>query len=519
MEMKKQQLNFWLNQNNSAILNPIFSVKTFIVAIVVVLLTFVQQDTFVAYASVNSSRIYQLQQRLISNPRDQNALLDLAMEYSLDNDFVKAVNTYFALLKISPRNFHAYNNLGILYKKSGQFRDSLHCYKQAAKINPDSYWVPYNMGLCYEAMGRMEQARESYGTALSLNPGFTQALQRLRNLSGDTNAKIPALPALPPSGVLVANGQSSQPRFYSPNTQSIKVKKKPVVAVKKKKSHSETTKIAKIVKKITTKSKKVIKYRTKRKGATASLFNQAMDAMDDNNIETAIDLYTRCVIADKNFLAEPDNGLIKKALIYLKDRPNRMKNGLFYRGFFISISASLDLAIADIKSYLAQQKSSGKKVEPIFKNEALNLIDRYNALVAEREELAKKAKQQKEEQIAAKAAEKVMETPSVNKPGSFVVKQMNADQIITEADKLSRATQPKDAISVLQIGLEKYPDNLKILMKIANAYTDMLLLKGDKNAGKMALIKFQQVYEKAPPQSTEWAVAKDMIAELKGRLK
>jgi len=71
-------------------------------------------------ASINAGRIYQLQQRLIDNPRDIEAHLNLAMEYSLANNFVKAVEAYFVLLRIDPDNFHAYNNLGILYKKSGQ---------------------------------------------------------------------------------------------------------------------------------------------------------------------------------------------------------------------------------------------------------------------------------------------------------------------------------------------------------------------------------------------------------------
>jgi tetratricopeptide (TPR) repeat protein len=137
-----------------------------------------------AHGAINASRIYQLQQRLIENPRDVESHLNIAMEYGAANDFLKAVEAYFTLLRVDPNNFHAYNNLGILYKKSGQYRDSLHCYEQAEKIDPESAWVPYNKGLCYEAMGRMQEARESYGRALSLNPSFSQALQRLRILSG-----------------------------------------------------------------------------------------------------------------------------------------------------------------------------------------------------------------------------------------------------------------------------------------------------------------------------------------------
>jgi hypothetical protein len=56
-------------------------------------------------------------------------------------------------------------------------------------------------------------------------------------------------------------------------------------------------------------------------------------------------------------------------------------------------------------------------------------------------------------------------------------------------------------------------------MKSANAYTDMLLLKGDQEAGKMALQRFEKVFQRAPEKSREWAIAQEMIAELKSRVR
>ena len=39
-------------------------------------------------------------------------------------------------------------------------------------------------------------------------------------------------------------------------------------------------------------------------------------------------------------------------------------------------------------------------------------------------------------------------------------------------------------MAVLETGLALQFDDLQLLMKSANAYTDMLLLKGDQEAGK-----------------------------------
>ncbi|GAB4281849.1 MAG: hypothetical protein Kow0029_27140 [Candidatus Rifleibacteriota bacterium] len=473
----------------------------------------------ISQAAINSGRIYQLQQRLIDNPKDTEALLHLAMEYGLQNNFVKAVETYFALLRIDPDNFHAYNNLGILYKKSGQFRDSLYCYKQAERINPDSYWVPYNMGLCYEAMGRMQEARESYGRALSLNPGFTQALQRLRNLSDpEAGQNVPPLPGLEQSKIYLVDGSDNQPKIYDAieKTQAPKpVATKP--AEKKDKDLEPPPKISeKIEKKLKEAEKR--KVRTNRTGPAAAIFNQAMEALDNNNMERAIELYCRSILAERDLLAEPENGLIKKGLEFLKDRPNRMPDGLFFRGFFIAVSGNVELAVSDLKAYIEQCRAS-KKDEGEFFKEAERIVAHHEAIVAEREALAKR----KEEEAAAAAAELARQAtptePEQPRAADFVVKRMSVEEVLAEADRLSRSGKQKDAIAVLKIGLESDPDNLQLLMKSANAYTDLLLLKGDQEAGKMALTLFEKIHARAPENSREWAVAQEMTAELKKRIR
>lgn len=482
-------------------------------------------------ASINAGRIYQLQQRLIDNPRDVEAHLNLAMEYSLANNFVKAVEAYFVLLRIDPDNFHAYNNLGILYKKSGQYRDSLHCYKQAERINPDSYWVPYNMGLCYESMGRMQEARESYGRALSLNPSFAQALQRLRALSeGGDNA--PLLPGLEESQIYLVDSATSQPKAYGgPPVADVKAEPKPAkpaqtAAASKidlQKPPEPAEKISDRLAKEKEKSKEGNKFRTTRKGAGASIFNQAMDALDADNVEKALELYVSCILAERDFLAEPENGLIKKGLEYLKERPNRMPNGQFYRGLLIYISGNLDLAVPDLKSFLETSGGAKKNANSQFVEEASRIVERYEAEQAEREAKAKeRADALTAAQMAAAAQTPVAsgsEEAERPRPSDFVLKRMSAEQIIEEADRLSRESRLADAVSVLETGLASSPDDLQLLMKSANAYTDMLLLKGDQEAGKMALARFEKLFAKAPPNSREWAVAQEMIAELKKRVR
>lgn len=479
------------------------------------------------FSAVNQANVRQLQQRLIDNPKDVDAHLKLALEYSMGNDFVKAVETYFALLRIDPNNFHAYNNLGILYKQSGQFRDSLHCYQQAQRIDPDSCWVPYNMGLCYEAMGRMQEARESYGQALSLNPSFSQALQRLRVLSSDgADQPVPELPGLAESQIYIADSRTSRPVIRTQQSETPAapkvVKQQPVPTVKPVEKAEKAERISERLEKEKNQKKVNLKHRTTRKGPAAMVFNQAMDALEAGKTELAIELYVNSVIAERELLSEPENGLIRQGLTYLKDRPNRMPNGLFYRGMLIYIAGHIDLAIPDLKNY-AEVVSKSDKASSVsqYLDEANRIINKHKAekeaiaaMEAERKAAIALAEQQKKAQEAAAKPEQ-----EIARPSDFALKRMDIEQIIQEADKLSRESRLTDAVAVLESGLSREPDNIQLLMKSANAYTDMLLLKGDNEAGKMALVRYKKVTGLSSPNSKEAAIANEMIGELNKRVR
>lgn len=482
-------------------------------------------------AEITGSKVPELKKKLQDDPTDREALLALALEYSVQKQFDKAVETYFALLKIDPNNFHAYNNLGILYKKAGQYRDSLYCYQQAQKINPDSYWVPYNMGLAYEAMGRMQEARESYGKALSLNPDFALALQRLRELSEEAGAVKP-LPQPPGAQIYVADSPGGQPRLVGGGSSSggapaTPPKAKPPATTGAGKPAAPPAGAIAVAEKPpaaparATPPKPGRGLRTARTGPGASLFNQAMDALEKDDLAKAIEFYVRCVLTERDFLAEPENGLIVKGLALLRDRPNSMKDGLFYRGFFTAITGNLPGAVADLKIYL-EQGPEQKVMETVFLEEAQRLVARHEREVAELEAL--KAKQAAEAAALAEARATAARAASATatftpRLDDVTLKQMDVDSIIDEANRLSRDARILDAIAVLKVGLDKAPDNLPLLMAMANAYTDLMFLKDDNEAGRMARDLFTRVVTQAPPDTKEHKLAQSFIQELDNRLK
>lgn len=470
-------------------------------------------------AEVTASKVPDLQKKLQEDPENTEILLQLALEYSLQKEYSKAVDIYFKLLKLDPNNFHAYNNLGILYKKTGQYADALHCYEQARRLQPDSYWVPYNMGLAYESMGRMQEARESYGKALSLNPDFGQALQRLRELSDDP-ARVSPLPPPPGAQVLVADRPSGEPKAVSAPKAGGEMAGGEKPAASGKPSDTASPAAADTGEK-PEKPEKPAKsglampmIRTLRTGPAATLYNEAMDALEKEELTKAVEIYVRCVIMEREFLSEPENGLIQKGLELLNDRPNSMNEGLFYRGYLLSISKSLDKAIPDLEAYIA------KNPKGPFVDEAQKIMKRYESDRAAAELLKQQQASAAAVLEAAKAAQQAAAPGSFTpRPDDVTLKTFSADQILDEANRLSRENRTRDAIAVLRSGLEKEPENLPLLMAIGNAYVDLLLQKSDRDAGLMARDIFEKVVRIAPADSKESGIAAGIIKELDSRLK
>ncbi|MBF0406109.1 MAG: tetratricopeptide repeat protein [Candidatus Riflebacteria bacterium] len=476
-----------------------------------------------------------LQRRLRDDPSDVRSLLALAMNYTASKEYTKAVDVYFQLLKADSNNFHAYHNLGIIYKKVGQFNDSLRCFAKASQLNSDSPVLHYNIGLTYEAMGRMQEARESYGRALSLNPDLSQALERLRNLSEDPS-KAPKLPK-PPDKLLIADSSEGKPREVSVAASPKAAEKveesgkeqKPDAAAKAEKSsttESDKTKEpdkakesdkADKPKKPEKSEKSDLSYRTIRQGAGALLYNKAMASFQNNDMPAAIESYCLALLKDREILSEPDFGLIQSGISLLRDRPNSHTESLFFLGFLESVTGDMEKAISDLNKYVANSKRGA------FLADARTVIDRYEALKAEQER-----KNQEEAEVASRQTD--LEKAGLDtrplpvgsftpRPSDVQLKELNVQEILEEANKMSREGRLRDSLAILKNGFEREPENIPLLSAIGNVYTDMMLLQGDPEAGKMAREIFEKIINLTPPDSKESKIAQSMVKELSDRIR
>lgn len=467
---------------------------------------------FLLPAYGESSKLSQLIQKAKEDPLNVEIQSSLAMEFTIQKNYSKALEAYFQVLQVDPNNFHAYNNMGIIYKKVGQLKDSLFCYQNAQKLRPDYYLVPYNMGLAYEAMGRLQEAREAYGKALSLKPDFDQASRRLRELTEPSASRTP-LPRPPAGKIWIADSPDRPPMQISSVagfSKGPKAEAKDVVnfatPIKKTPAASPSLKIKEAPTK-TAKKPEIV--RTVLSGPGASFYNKAMNFLDEGKAQQAVENYVACILQDHKFLAEPDNGLIQKGIALLEDRPNSMSEGLFYRGYLKFVSAQKLGAKVDLKQYMEGNPNGS------FFSKAEEIVEKIEEEIIAAEE----------EEAARIAAMKMETVPGVGEAtytprlGDNELKGKSSEEIIAEAKRLSQEGRLRDSIAVLRAGLDQNREDLMLLMAIANSYTDMMLLKGDKEAGKMARDIFEKIISIAPSGSKEAMIAKNMAQELTTRLR
>lgn len=100
-----------------------------------------------------------------------------------ENYLKKAESGYLKAIEIYPQHGGAYNNLGTLYAFTGKLNEAETCLLKALKlgfISADSY---FNLGAIYELSGRYDLAKQYYNKCIQLLPNYTQAKERLNEIS------------------------------------------------------------------------------------------------------------------------------------------------------------------------------------------------------------------------------------------------------------------------------------------------------------------------------------------------
>ncbi len=117
------------------------------------------------------------------NPKNSEALYNMAYYYQTHNKPDIAIEKYKAILKFEPNNKFANYNIGYIYcEVLNKYNDAISWFEKAITI--DNYYAEayYNKGLCYELLKKYNIAREDYKKALELKPGYKKAMDGINRM-------------------------------------------------------------------------------------------------------------------------------------------------------------------------------------------------------------------------------------------------------------------------------------------------------------------------------------------------
>ena len=104
-----------------------------------------------------------------------DALLQNAWRMHQAGKLLEAAHLYAEILRGNPRNFDALYQLAMIYLASRKFADAERLFAAAVRINSQSPDLFYNRGCALQGLGRNTDALAAFAHALAMKPDFTEA--------------------------------------------------------------------------------------------------------------------------------------------------------------------------------------------------------------------------------------------------------------------------------------------------------------------------------------------------------
>jgi len=103
-------------------------------------------------------------------PHNPRAHGNMAVEYSKEKNYEKALYHYNKLLELNPRYIKGYDERGILQATFGKYDLAMRDFNAAIALDPGFASAYRNRGLLWGKKGRIDRAIEDYTTAIRLEP-------------------------------------------------------------------------------------------------------------------------------------------------------------------------------------------------------------------------------------------------------------------------------------------------------------------------------------------------------------
>jgi tetratricopeptide (TPR) repeat protein len=124
-------------------------------------------------------------QLLASNPKDEEARLQIGNIYGRNGATDVALKEFESILATNPRHAAALNNRGNLYYDRGDYEHALESYRFAEEVDPADGGIRVNAALAYYRLGKLPEARAKYREASRLQKDTADQYRSLAKLLGN----------------------------------------------------------------------------------------------------------------------------------------------------------------------------------------------------------------------------------------------------------------------------------------------------------------------------------------------
>lgn len=108
-------------------------------------------------------------------------MLDLALEYENNNDFLGAIKILEQVLEVAPDNESAIYEIAFCYERIGDFDKCISYYEQYIDNHPYSFTAWYNLGNIYFLKKNIDKALWAYDYSIIINENFSSAYFNMGN--------------------------------------------------------------------------------------------------------------------------------------------------------------------------------------------------------------------------------------------------------------------------------------------------------------------------------------------------
>ncbi|MDR1144281.1 MAG: tetratricopeptide repeat protein, partial [Spirochaetaceae bacterium] len=120
-----------------------------------------------------------LKQYLSKKADDRSAHLLLGTTLAKEEKLDEAADEFTTLLAKNPRDVEALNNLAVIYRRQDKLQDALGAMMDAIDIDPTRAEFHYNIGNIHKQLGNLKAASMAYSKVVELNPDYVHAYNNL----------------------------------------------------------------------------------------------------------------------------------------------------------------------------------------------------------------------------------------------------------------------------------------------------------------------------------------------------